>query len=181
MLQTLDQMTLSKAKPVPHQTWAAIPEFLDGKVAAGASKSSVAKTKSAVNGLLKSKGMTAENALVKLEWFDRMFPVDGWDPATMSFEQTTYQDYRNRARPVLEEMVGVAEEKKIIRAAIDGWDEAAKEFELLKAIAGPHRDKKMIPFRNTLTMAARRAGLGSGDINQPTTATRNVSGGSRCA
>ena len=90
MLQTLDQMTLSKAKPVPHQTWAAIPEFLDGKV-------------------------------------------------------------------------------------------AAKEFELLKAIAGPHRDKKMIPFRNTLTMAARRAGLGSGDINQPTTATRNVSGGSRCA
>ena len=168
MLQTLNQMAIAiaKAVPVPHRTWAAIPEFLDGRVTAGASKSSVAKIRSATNGLLKAKGITAGNALVNLEWFDRMFPVDGWDPTVMSFEQATYQDYRNRVRPTLEEMLGVSEEKKYIRAAVDMWDEAAVEFERLDTIKGRNSSQKMIPIRSTLTMAARRASLGPGDLDQ---------------
>ncbi|MDW3118008.1 hypothetical protein [Roseovarius sp.] len=166
MLQTLDQMALAKATPAPHRTWAAIPEFLDGKVAAGASKSSAAKIRSAVNGLLKAKGITAENAPMKLEWFDRMFPVDGWDPTIMPFEQATYQDYRNRVRPLLEEMLGVRQENRVIRAVVDGWDEAAAEFERLDTIVGRNSQRKIIPIRSTLTMAARRAGLAPGDLDQ---------------
>lgn len=166
MLKTLDQMTLAKATPASHRTWAAISTFLGDKVATGTSKSSAAKIRSAVNGLLKAKGVMAENAPLGLEWFDRMFPVNGWDPTTMPFEQATYQDYRNRVRPLLEEMLGVSEEKKCMRAAVDEWDEAAAEFERLDTIAGRNSRQKMVPIRSTLTMAARRTGLGPGDLAQ---------------
>lgn len=166
MLQTLDQMTITQTTSLPPRTWAAIPDFLANKVTTGASKSSVAKTRSAVNGLLKAKGITPENAPLNLGWFDKLFPVEGWDPTTMSFEQTTYQDYRNRVRPLLDEMLGVAEAKKIFRATEDDWSEAADTLELLPAIKGRYSKQRMIPVRNTLTMAARRAGLRTIDLDQ---------------
>ncbi|MBY6157464.1 hypothetical protein [Pseudooceanicola nitratireducens] len=166
MFQTIDQMTEGKATPVIPRTWAAISDFLREKVSAGASKSSATKTKSAVNGLLKAKGMIADNAPLNLAWFDQVFPANAWDPTTMPFEQKTYQDYRNRVRPLLEEMLGVVEEKKALRAVIDDWDDAASEFERLDIIAGPNCKKKMIPIRNTLTMAARRIDILPAELDQ---------------
>jgi hypothetical protein len=166
MLQTLDQMTIARTTPMLSRTWAAIPDFLANRMAVGASKSSIAKTKSAVNGLLKAKGITPKNAPVNLGWLDKTFPVDGWDPTTMSFEQTTYQDYRNRVRPLLEEMLGVAEEKKIFRAMEDEWIEVADLLELLPTIRGRYSKQKLVPVRNTLTMAARRAGLKTSELDQ---------------
>ena len=162
MLQTLDQMALASAAPVTPRTWAAIPEYLKEKVAGGGSKSSAAKTKSAASGLLKTKCVTAENAPLNLEWFDRMFPADGWDPATMLCKKATYEDRRHRVRPLIEEMLGVADEKKAVRAAVDEWNEAATEFERLEQIKGPHSKQKIVPIRNTLTMAARRARIREG-------------------
>ncbi|WP_295046786.1 hypothetical protein [uncultured Paracoccus sp.] len=166
MLQTLSQMTFARATPVAPRTWAAIPDYLKGKIAAGASKSSAAKIKSAVNGLLKVKGMTAENALLTLKWFDEKFPADGWNPATMSFDQVTYQDYRHRVRPVIVEILSVGGAKKALPITVDEWEGAATEFETLEAIAGPHSRKKLIPLRNTLTTAARRARLRPADLDQ---------------
>jgi hypothetical protein len=165
MLKTLEQTFAKSAPPTP-RNWSAIAGFLDAKVSAGGSKASAAKVKSAANGLLKAKGMTAEHARLDTKWFDRMFPVDGWDPAIMEFEQHTYQDYRNRVRPVLEEMLGTTDQKKNLREKIDDWDEAARLLERLGMVAGTSSQRKMIPFRSTLTMKARWAGHRTVDLDQ---------------
>src|SRR6056297_2057357 len=119
MLQTLDQMVASKADTMSRRTWTQIDHYFENRAEHGFSASSVTKIKTAVNGLLKSKGVSPENAPLDLDWFDRMFPTDGWDPTTMPFGEKTYQDYRYRARPLIEEMLGLAEEKKWVRSLVD--------------------------------------------------------------
>lgn len=166
MLQPLDQMNFVPTVRTVPKTWAAIPAYLDAKIAAGTSRSSITKLRSAVNGLLKAVAMTPENARINLDWFDRVFPLDGWDSSSMSIEQATYRDYRNRVRRLLEEMLGVADEKKALRAVKDGWDDAVTSLAQVEGIEGVHCKKKLIPVRSTLTMAARRAGLQPSDLDQ---------------
>lgn len=167
MLQTLDQMFSPAPTIVPaaDRTWAAIPGFLKAEVAAGASSSARTKTCTAVNGLLKARKLTAENACVNLEWFDRTFPLDGWDP-TMPFEHGTWVDYIYRVRPVIERMTGAAVEEKALRNLDDTWTELGGHLGGLEIFAAFGGAQRLIPIRDTLTMAARRAGFGTRDIDQ---------------
>ena len=84
--------------------WAAIPGFLDAEIAAGKSRSVRTRIKSAATTLLDSIGVAPENAPLDVSWFDKHFPVGGWDPTQISVSQPTYQDYRNRVRPVIARM-----------------------------------------------------------------------------
>ena len=64
LLQPLEQMFSSPpaAVAVSNRTWAAIPAYLDAEMAAGEATSSRKKAKTAVNGLLRARKLTAENA-----------------------------------------------------------------------------------------------------------------------
>jgi hypothetical protein len=165
MLQTLDTMFAS-ATPVASRTrtWVGIPAFVDAEVEAGASRSSATKVKSAARGLLKAKGITAENAPLDLDWFDRIFPVDDWDPATMSLEQRTYADYRNRVRPVIERMIGAHLVKRALRSQADDWSACQAFLKGLDEFSG-FKANKLVPITSTLTNAARRANLRTVDID----------------
>jgi len=167
MLHSLDKMDFTRAKPIKRRRfWTEIPAFLKAEVDAGASASSARKTTSAFNGLLRAKNLTADNAQLDLGWFDETFPLDGWDPVDAPFEQKTYKDYRNRVRPLLERMIGVADVSNVLRKAQDTWSEAGTAFKELDCIKGPHIEKSLICINNTLTMAARRAAIQTPQLNQ---------------
>jgi hypothetical protein len=140
MLQTLDQM-FSPPPPIaaPRRTWAAIPDFLKAEIAAGVSRNSCAKARSACNGLLRTQGLIPENAPLDLDWFDRTFPPNGWDPTTMPFEQGTYDDYRHRARPLIERMTGADIEKKALRGLEDDWAEVRRLSRRSRRLLGSER------------------------------------------
>lgn len=166
MLHTLDQMFSSAQIVVPAgRTWVAIPGFLKAEVMAGAPSSSRKKARSAVNGLLKARKLSPENAPINLDWFDRTFPLDGWD-TTMPFQPDTWLDYIYRVRPILERMTGADLEKKALRNLKDDWTELGTElgeFERFKKFGGA---QSLIPINNTLAMAARRVCLRTSDIDQ---------------
>ncbi len=165
MLQTLDSMFASAMPVAPRtRTWLGIPAFVNAEVEAGGSRSSATKIKSAANGLLRAVGLTPENAPLDLDWFDRTFPVDGWDPASMSLEQATYADYRNRVRPVIERMTGAHLVKKALRDRADDWAECAAYLKGLDAFSSL-KAKRLVPITSTLTNAARLAGLRTVDID----------------
>ena len=145
MLHSLEKMDFTRAKPVQRRrSWTEIPTFLKAEVDAGASASSARKTTSAVNGLLRAKNLTADNARLDLDWYDKTFPLDGWDPVDAPFEQKTYKDYRNRVRPLLERMIGVADVSHVLRKTQDTWSEAGTAFKELDCIKGPHIEKSLI-------------------------------------
>jgi len=165
VLQTLDQIVAEQPKRPIGRTWAAIPGFLEQEVDAGASQASATKLRSAVNGLLRARYLTQENAFVDLAWFDKTFPLGGWDPVDMPFEQGTYNDYRNRVRPLLERMSGGTQVRVEKRSIVDGWSRAKQEFSDLDAFSDPNGPKRLIPL-STLTNAARRAGVATEALDQ---------------
>jgi hypothetical protein len=168
MLQPLDIM-FDSATPVapPTRTWASIPRFLDAEVQAGHSRSSRTKIRSAVNTLLKVVGTSPENAPIDLAWFDRTFPEKGWDPTTMDIEKGTYNDYRNRVRPLIERMIGASAVKKALRSVEDDWKACGTYLGGLEEFSGL-KAKRLIPLKSTLTNAARRAGLRTVDVDNAT-------------
>lgn len=166
MLLPLDQMIAAQPVPPPPRSWAAILAFLDPEAALGGSASTRAKTRSAARGRLRAADLTAEHAPLDLDWFDATFPVDGWDPTRMPFEQGTYLDYRNRVRPVIKRMLGAHVERAALQAARDGWTDALAALRALELFSGPHGPKMLIPIESTLTRAARRAGLQPRDLDQ---------------
>ena len=165
MLQTLDQM-FTPAPPVvaTGRTWADIPAFLEAEVAAGAPSSSRKRARRAAKALLRARRLSPENAPIRLDWFDRTFPPDGWDHS-MSFEHGTWRDYLYRVRPVLERMTGADVEKKAMRDVRDDWSEAGEHLGGLDMFATSAGVQRLIPIRSTLTNAARRGGLGTRDID----------------
>jgi len=172
VLLPLDEMFIAPpapvaaARPAGNLTWTAIPEFLEAEIAAGASASSRKKARTAVNGLLRARKLTAENAYINLDWFDRTFPLlTGWDPL-MDIEPGTGVDYVYRVRPVIERMTGADVAKRELRAAVDGWTELGEHLRGLDAFQDPGPSKRLIPICSTLTQAARRARLQPRDIDQ---------------
>lgn len=165
MLQTLDTI-VATAMPValPPRTWVSIPGFLETEVDGGRSLSSCTKIRSAANTLLRIVGTSPENAPLDLAWFDQHFALDGWDPAIMDIEQQTYADYRNRVRPVIERMIATPVAKQAPQASDDDWSACGAWLKRLDAYQGL-KAKPLIPVINTLTNAARHAGLRTADID----------------
>ena len=170
LLQPLEQMFSSPpaAVAVSNRTWAAIPAYLDAEIAAGEATSSRKKAKTAVNGLLGARKLTADNAYINLDWFDKVFPLDGWDHS-MPLKDGTWQDYIYRVYvPLIERITGADVEKKTLRALEDDWTEDGAhlgDMEIFKSFGGA---KRLIPFCSTLTMEARQANLRTRDIDDPT-------------
>lgn len=167
MLQTLDKMIEAQSAPASVPTWTAIPAFLDAEVAAGGSKSSRTKIQSAVTALLKARSLRAENAFVSLDWFDREFPRDGWDPIDMPLQQSTYRDYRIRVRRLIERMTAGPADDTGSCPQTDGWADAAEELKALPQFEDYHAAKRLIPVNSTLTNLARHANLQPADLDQP--------------
>lgn len=172
MLLPLDEMftaaraPVAAAAPLGNLTWMAIPEFLKAEIAAGEPESSRKKARTAVNGLLKARKLTAENAYINLDWFDRTFPVlTGWDPL-MDIEPGTWVDYVYRVRPIIERMTGADVAKQELRAAVDGWTDLGEYLRGLDAFQDFGPSKRLIPICSTLTQAARRARLQPQGIDQ---------------
>ena len=165
MIETIDEIVAAQTAPAPHRNWTMIPGFCDSQ--ANKSKSLPAKTKCAMNGLLRAKNISVENTKLDLTWFDETFPLDGYELG-MGINQQTYLDYRNRVRPVIEQMVSAGITKAALRAAKDDWTDVIAALEKMDVFSDLHGSKRLIPIRNTLTNAARRAGVQPAGLRQET-------------
>lgn len=169
MLVPLDDMiTPTPMAPTSNRTWAAIPGFLAAEIAAGESRSGRKRIETAATTLLSSIGVSPENAPLDLDWFDRRFPVGGWDPTLISVSQPTYEDYRNRVRPVIERMCQRALPPARPLVYNDGWDDLCAYLAGLPRFRASAQKKRLIPIRHTLVNAARRAGVRRIDLDQET-------------
>ena len=165
-LQPLDLMfSPPVVAATTNRTWTAIPAFLKAEVDAGESSSARSKARTASGSLLRARKLTPEHAYINLDWFDKTFALDGWDES-MPIQRETWADNIYRVRPVIERMTGASAATKELRARDDDWSEAGAHLgglEVFKSFSG---SKRLIPFCSTLTMAARRAGLGTREIDQ---------------
>ena len=168
LLQPLDQMfSPPVVAATTNLTWTAIPAFLKAEVAAGESSSARSKARTASGSLLRARKLTPENACINLDWFDRTFPLDGWDES-MPIQRETWVDNIYRVRPVIERMTGASAATKELRARDDDWAEAGAHLGGLEVFKSLRRFQAPDPVSSTLTMAARRAGLGTGKSTRTT-------------
>ena len=165
MLQTLDDMFAARAAATPPRDWTTIPGFLKAQTSGPARLP--AKTRCALNGLLRAKKISVENTELNLDWFDKSFPLEGYE-IRMRIKEATYHDYRHRARAVIVRMLGGDATKAALRTTKDGWTDviaALEKMDLFSDVQGP---KRLIPIRDTLTDAARRAGVQPAGLSQDT-------------
>jgi hypothetical protein len=108
LLQPLDQMfSPPVVAATTNRTWTATPALLKAEVDAGESSSARSKARTASSSLPKARKLTPENAFINLAWFDRTFPLDGWDES-MPIQRETWVDNIYRVRPVIERMTGAS-------------------------------------------------------------------------
>lgn len=166
MFESLEELIAETAVPAPaRRTMKEVIVFLEQEISDGAAVEPRRRAMIALRTLLSAHHLTPETVNLSLAEFDRLFPIDGWNPVIMpTVSQSTYLDYRKRARAAIERTLGLAQEKKALRLRVDGWTElqawlkALPEFQEIGS-------RKLIPICSTLTMAARRHGL------QPSTLT----------
>lgn len=86
------------------------------------SKSTADSYRAAIRTLARKLNRPVETCPVDLDQFDRLYPLDGFDPDWNRTEQG-YLTWRNRARTSLENFLGIAATKKALRDVEDGWSD----------------------------------------------------------
>lgn len=170
MLQSIAEIIAEAAEasagPTARQTFQDVVARLDWEIQSGLPAASRNRTKTALVSLLKTRGKTPEGEALDLTWFDREFPLDGWNPVTMrSLSQASYLDYRKRARAAIERTIGVAQQRQAFRKQVDGWSEVGEWLTDLPDFGG-RQSRRLIPVKSTLTNAAQRRALRPQDITQ---------------
>lgn len=145
-------------------------EMLEAEIEAGHPASSRRRAQCALRSLLSARKLTPDTVELSIDKFDCLFPRTGWNPVNMpTITQTTYLDYRKRARGGVEKALGISQRKKELQALTDGWPKAAKW--LINLPEFKKRRFELSPIESTLTMHARECGFEPADITQSTLQT----------
>uniref|UniRef100_UPI00260D3BF0 hypothetical protein n=1 Tax=Sulfitobacter sp. TaxID=1903071 RepID=UPI00260D3BF0 len=95
---------------------------------------------------------------LNIDKFDRAFPRTGWNPVNMpTMTQSTYLDYRKRARASIKKALGISSWERNLRSRNDGWST------VIEWIMSLPRSKnyrvELSSIASTLTILAREAGV----------------------
>jgi predicted DNA-binding transcriptional regulator AlpA len=173
MLQTTEELIakLTRKKETTASSETAtmnrVIEMLTSEIDCGLPPSSRRRAQCALRSLLSAYDHTPDTFELSIDQFDRTFPRTGWNPVNMpTMSQSTYLDYRKRARGSLKKALGVSEQKSELRSRIDGWS-TANEWLMCLPSTKNHRSE-LSSITSTLTMLAREIGV------QPHTLTQTA-------
>jgi hypothetical protein len=142
-----------------------VVDLLESEIKAGKPMSSRQRAQTALRSLLNAQNRTPGNTDLSLAFFDRHFPIDGWDPVKMpSLTQATYIDYRKRARGVIKRALGVSRRENELRTRVDGWTHVSTWLRNMPKFA--NREYELSSIVSTLTLLAREHNLQPEDITQ---------------